>query len=200
MHHIKTAEHLLKIVISLPVPSSFFIVAPATVKPKNQHQDTTIQAVVNNNCSVPTYFSALVPITPTVSKIACGFNKETDIAKTICFFGFKLFPVSRLAGFDFQMEYPIYSRNIIPTIISPNRKPSNCKTMTDKPNTARTISKVSQIAAVIVAGKAFNKLGCVAPCEKIKTFCTPKGNISPNANKIPCNIASNFKNSLPLLV
>ena len=68
--------------------------------------------------------------------------------------------------------------------------------MTDKPNTARTISKVSQIAAVIVAGNAFNNVGCVAPCENINTFCTPKGNISPNANKIPCMIASNFKNSL----
>lgn len=81
---INRAEHLLNMFIKPPVPSSFFMTVPASVNPKNQIQDTVIHVIVKITCSVPTYFNALVPITPTISKRACGFNKETDKAKMIC--------------------------------------------------------------------------------------------------------------------
>lgn len=74
---------------------------------------------------------------------------------------------------------------MIPIVIKVIRNHSNCRTINDRPNTASRISSVSQIAAVTPAGKARNKLGCVAPCEKTKTFCTPNGKMSPNAKMIP---------------
>ena len=70
------------------------------------------------------------------------------------------------------------------------RNHSNCKTMMDKPNIANKIKTVSHMAAVIVAGNARANFGCVAPCEKMKTFCTPKGKINPNAKINPCRIGS----------
>ncbi len=82
----KIAEHLLKILITFPELSSFWKEDPVTVRPKNHSQEIRTHAVVKMNCSVPLYFKALVPITPIVSKMACGFRSDTESAKRICFF------------------------------------------------------------------------------------------------------------------
>ena len=66
--------------------------------------------------------------------------------------------------------YSLYKVKMIPIIIKVIRSHSNCRTINDRPNTASRISSVSQIAAVTPAGKARNKVGCVAPCEKQKHF------------------------------
>lgn len=100
---IKIAEHLLNTFISLPERSSFFNDAPARVRPKNQSQEISIQAAVKFICADPVYFSALVPITPIVSKIAWGFNKETDRANKICFFIGSASLFSVLVESDFQI-------------------------------------------------------------------------------------------------
>ena len=164
---------------------------PANMRPKNQSHETTIHDVVNNTRSKPLYFNALVPMTPTISKMACGLSKDTDSANKICFFIGKAFASSVSVGVERQIETLIYSKNNIPAIINTVRKPSICKMMSDNPSIASSISTVSQIAAVIVAGNALSRLGCVAPCENIKTFCTPNGKIKPNANSTPCNTMSN---------
>lgn len=103
MAQIKTAEHLLNSRINFPEPSSFLNEAPVNVRPKNHSQEMNTQATVNIICSVPLYFNALVPITPIVSKIACGFRSDTESAKRICFFigNASLFTV--FAGFERQM-------------------------------------------------------------------------------------------------
>ena len=73
----------------LPFVSSCPTLLPAIASEKNHIQDTAIQDNVKIHFSNPEYTKELVPITPIVSKIACGFNRETDAAKKICFFAVK---------------------------------------------------------------------------------------------------------------
>lgn len=51
------------------------------------NHETLIQAIVNAILLLPLYNAALLPITPIVSKIACGLSNETDKAKLTCFIG-----------------------------------------------------------------------------------------------------------------
>ena len=73
------------------------------MRPKNQIHDTIIQLAVNNTNAKPLYFNALVPITPTISKSACGFNKDTEQANKICFFAGIASPSFTLDGTERQI-------------------------------------------------------------------------------------------------
>ncbi len=77
------------------------------------------------------------------------------------------------------------------------RSHSSCIIKKDNPPTDNKIKIVSQIEAVILAGNARMSDGCVAPCVKIKTFCTPNGKIRPNAKINPCIIVSNSLTPFP---
>jgi hypothetical protein len=79
------AEILFNIPRNLPDVSTFFSNRPARHSPWNQHHDTKMHVAVKIILSVPEYTSELEPITPIVSRIACGFSNDTDRANTICF-------------------------------------------------------------------------------------------------------------------
>lgn len=76
-------ENLFNTVIVFPVESNPFRNFPAKAKLINQIQETIIVAKVKAHFSLPMYCIEFVPITPIVSKIACGFSNETDAAKII---------------------------------------------------------------------------------------------------------------------
>ena len=117
--HITTADILLIASMTLPERSRRPAVLPAAAKLANQIQDTTKQEPANTSFSIPAYASELVPITPIVSKIACGFSSDTEAAKAICFLAVNVSPFSLAeAGFVFHVTYPIYARNATPTLIS----------------------------------------------------------------------------------
>src|SRR5699024_1878433 len=79
------AEILFNTMMYLPVLSTCPTNLPAIAKNINQIHEIVTVATVNNTLSEPSYNAALVPITPIVSIIACGFNNDTDIANPICF-------------------------------------------------------------------------------------------------------------------
>ncbi len=79
-----SADSLLMIRVKRPLLSSFPVVLPASANPVNHNHDTRMQEIPKTNRSVPEYCNELIPITPTVSKIAWGFNNDTDEAKAIC--------------------------------------------------------------------------------------------------------------------
>ena len=78
-------DTLFKMMINLPDLSNIPTCLPPIASPKNQNQEIKIVAAVNPTFSYPEYSDALVPITPTVSIMACGFSNDTDSAKLICF-------------------------------------------------------------------------------------------------------------------
>jgi hypothetical protein len=85
------ADILLRINKKFPDLSIFPMILPTSESPINQIHETIIHVTVNIIFSSPWYCNELVPITPTVSMIACGFNKETDAANNTCFFKENLF-------------------------------------------------------------------------------------------------------------
>jgi hypothetical protein len=90
---------------------------PINARAKNHIQEIVIQESVNPNFSIPEYEMELVPITPIVSIIAWGFNKETEVAKAICFFGESALSSDELElGLLFQVTYPINPKKIIPIV------------------------------------------------------------------------------------
>ena len=78
-------ENLFNNTIVFPVESILFRNFPAKAKLINQIHETIIVASVKAHFSFPMYWIEFVPITPIVSKIACGFNNETDAAKGFAF-------------------------------------------------------------------------------------------------------------------
>jgi len=112
--------------------------------------------------------------------IACGFNKETDIANRTCFLEERGVASSADdAGVLLQMDHPIYRRNNRPIINKVVCSTGIANTRTETPNTANKISSVSHKAAVRMTGMAFLNCGCEAPWLNTKTFCAPRGSINP---------------------
>lgn len=74
---------LLIIVNNFPVLSIDPTIFPKIASKKNHNHETLIQAIVNAILLLPLYNAALLPITPIVSKIACGLSNETDKANLL---------------------------------------------------------------------------------------------------------------------
>lgn len=109
-------DTLFNIMINLPDLSNIPTCLPAIARPKNQNQEIKIVATVNPTFSYPEYSDALVPITPIVSIMACGFSNETDSAKLICFLADIAKSEPLLDDFSFHNVQAIYNRKINPTI------------------------------------------------------------------------------------
>src|SRR5690606_22220508 len=120
---------------------------PTNANPKNHTHETSIHAAPKYNCSTPTYFIELVPITPIVSRSACGFKSDTESANSTCFFPLIARPSTCLFTGERQITHPIYVKNTTPPIISTERNISNCNTSNDKPAIDTTINTVSHKAA-----------------------------------------------------
>lgn len=158
------ADTLLIISSHRPVLSILCKKCPATDKLKNQHAEIKIHAEVNISFSSPLNCNELVPITPIVSNSACGLSKETEAAKSICFFadsGF--FPGCNLAGLLYQVTKPIKARkqNPVRYIIVFNHGMAN--TTRETPKTAQIIKMESQSTAVKTLGIACKKWRWFAP-------------------------------------
>ena len=76
---------LLIIVNNFPVLSIDPIIFPKIASKRTITMKTLIQTIVNAILLLPLYNAALLPITPIVSKIACGLSNETDKSKTYLF-------------------------------------------------------------------------------------------------------------------
>ena len=158
--HIINADTLFNRVINPPEFVNLPICLPIKAREKNHIQDTIMQANVNPSFSIPEYEIELVPITPIVSIMAWGLSKETDIAKTICFLEVNAFSFDELeTGWLFQVVYTINIRKITPTVKRINLIQYTPKTMTDTPNTAKEIRRVSQMDAVRITGNALLNFG-----------------------------------------
>src|SRR3954449_3110651 len=81
--HIMMADTLFNIRINFPDGSSLPSNLPANAKLKNQIQETRIQEIIKIIFAVPLKDNELVPITPIVSIMACGFNNDTEAANAI---------------------------------------------------------------------------------------------------------------------
>jgi hypothetical protein len=128
--------------------------------------------------------------------MACGFNKETVAANITCFFGVILSVEACVWVLLDQIVHPIYNKNRIPETMIPSLRVCKVAIKADTPETAKRINRVSHTPAVATAGILRKKFGCCAPWLKIKTFCTPNGNISPNAKITPCIRAFSKQNQL----
>src|SRR3954469_3168406 len=109
-------------------------------------------------------------MTPTVSRMACGFNIDTDAAKRICFLIVIPNWPSSLVGALFQTDHPIYKRKRTPTANNTVLSHAKEKTINETPKTAVKIKIVSHSPAVKTTGIVFMKDGCLAPTLKTKTF------------------------------
>lgn len=103
-----------------------------------------------------------MPITPIVSKIACGFNNDTEAENRICCFGRMIeYEVSALGLVLLdQIDQPIYNKNSTPAPIKNSFTVLKVSMIADMPATASKIKIVSQIIAVIMAGRLLQKEGC----------------------------------------
>lgn len=84
--HMIMAEILFRTSKKLPDLSIFPMNLPSRESPINQIHETQIHVTAKIIFSSPWYLNELVPITPTVSRIACGFSKDTEAANNTCFF------------------------------------------------------------------------------------------------------------------
>lgn len=76
-------------------------------------------------------------MTPMVSIMACGFNRETDNANNICFFDDKAVTFcSSLEGLLLHIDHPIYNRNKNPILNNAICKAGIANTITETPKIA----------------------------------------------------------------
>ncbi|CEA01650.1 hypothetical protein BN1048_01445 [Jeotgalicoccus saudimassiliensis] len=75
-----TADILLIYKVILPSVSMLPSTLPSSTRMIKASHETAMQDMVKTISALSVYAVELVPIIPAVSRIACGFNKDTDNA------------------------------------------------------------------------------------------------------------------------